>query len=406
MPVTVWARVIGTALLASLWTGRLPAMARSSFAAHMTLHLLVVAVAAPLVALGLAQWRGHQSRALRLLDPLRAWLVELVVVWLWHTPALHHAAQVQLLPFVLEQASFLAAGLLFWLAIVGVVQHDHGRQAGTAVIALMLTLAHMTLLGALLSLSPRPLFAHGADPLAALADQQRGGAIMLVVSAIVYRDGRARRRPPPAASGTTATRRHGMKKVLVGAGLLAVVAATVVWSGVISVKASSGHLAPTYWMLDLVKRRSVVMRARGLETPPLDEAALVGLGAAHFERGCRSCHGAPGVALPLVPTRMTPAPPDLARQVGRWQARELFYLVAHGVKFTGMPAWPAPARTDEVWAVVAFLQRLPTLDHSAYQRVLRADDALDPSARPYAATPVTTTVRHWCRRSRARRRPT
>lgn len=186
MPVKVWAPVLGAALLISLWNGPLPGMTGSSFAAHMTLHLLVVAVAAPLLALGLVEWRGRQSRALRMLDPLRASLLELVVVWLWHMPALHHAAKTRLLPFMVEQGSFLGAGLLFWLAVVGAVHHDHGRHAGTAVIALMLTLAHMTLLGALLSLSPRPLFVHGGDPLGALADQQRGGAIMLVVSAIVY----------------------------------------------------------------------------------------------------------------------------------------------------------------------------------------------------------------------------
>ncbi len=55
-------------------------------------------------------------------------------------------------------------------------------RAGGSVIALVLTFAHMTLLGALLSLAPRPLYDHG-DPaarLSPLADQQMGGTIMLM----------------------------------------------------------------------------------------------------------------------------------------------------------------------------------------------------------------------------------
>jgi cytochrome c553 len=147
----------------------------------------------------------------------------------------------------------------------------------------------------------------------------------------------------------------------------ALVVAAVVLSGVIPVKASSGHLAVTSWVLDFAKRRSVTMRARPIEEPGLDDPALVRLGAAHFETGCRPCHGAPGLAVPVVPQRMTPHPPDLARQVGRWRPRELFYLVAHGIKFTGMPAWPSAARTDEAWAIVAFLRQLPALDAAGYR---------------------------------------
>jgi putative membrane protein len=186
MPVKTWAPLFGGALLASAWTGPLPAFARESFTAHMGLHLLVVAVAAPLLALAVLHRRGPQSRALRLLSPWPASLLELVVVWAWHLPQLHHAARSQLAPFIAEQGLFLAAGLLFWLSIVGAAVGDRGRSAGTAVVALAGTLAHMTLLGALLALAPRPLYAHAGSAVDALADQQRGGALMLVVSTVIY----------------------------------------------------------------------------------------------------------------------------------------------------------------------------------------------------------------------------
>jgi cytochrome c553 len=166
-----------------------------------------------------------------------------------------------------------------------------------------------------------------------------------------------------------------MKRAAIVVLVLAAVAAVVVLSGVISVKASSGHLPVTAWVLDLAKVRSVTMRARAIDAPALDDPALVRLGAAHFDTGCRPCHGAPGSAPPVVPSRMTPHPPDLSAQVRRWRPRELFYLVAHGVKFTGMPAWPAASRTDEAWAVVAFLRRLPDLDGPGYRALVAGDGA-------------------------------
>ena len=50
---------------------------------------------------------------------------------------------------------------------------------------------HMTLLGALLALSPRLLFEHhhGHGELTPLEDQHLGGAVMLVVGGIVYLSG-------------------------------------------------------------------------------------------------------------------------------------------------------------------------------------------------------------------------
>ncbi len=185
MPLTGRASLAAAALVAAGWIGAGVPVSRDSFTGHMALHLLVVTAASPLLALAVLRRRGPASRALRLVTPLPASLVELVVVWLWHVPPLHHAARTSLAAFILEQGMFLAAGLLFWLSIVGVAVRDRGRAAGSAVVGLVLTLAHMTLLGALLALAPRVLYGH-SPTLEALADQQRGGALMLVVSAIVY----------------------------------------------------------------------------------------------------------------------------------------------------------------------------------------------------------------------------
>jgi len=69
---------------------------------------------------------------------------------------------------------------------------------------------------------------------------------------------------------------------------------------------------------------------------------------------------------------MLPPPPALDDVVGSWTDAQLFEIVKHGVRYTGMPAWPAANRDDEVWAMVAFLRRYPQLDAEGY-RALTGD---------------------------------
>jgi putative membrane protein len=178
------------AVLASVWLGPLPDLAHHSFAAHMTMHIAVVAVAAPLIALAVSGTAVDPvCRVPHLFAPIAASLIELVIVWAWHVPALHHAARYQAWVLVVEQASFVGAGVLLWIAAIGGTREQRRLRAGGGVLALLFTSMHMTLLGALFALANRPLFQHAAEsapPLASLADQHLGGAIMLFVGGASY----------------------------------------------------------------------------------------------------------------------------------------------------------------------------------------------------------------------------
>jgi putative membrane protein len=179
----------GLLTLALIWLGPLPSLAPHRFSAHMTMHMGVVAVAAPLIGIALAGRRFDPAlRAPALFSPIPASLVELVVVWAWHTPALHRLARGSTAGLLVEQSMFLACGLLVWTAAFGGAPARRGRSAGAGIVALLLTSMHMTLLGAILALSPRPLFAHAATvPLrSALDEQHLGGAIMLLVGGAAY----------------------------------------------------------------------------------------------------------------------------------------------------------------------------------------------------------------------------
>jgi putative membrane protein len=175
----------GATILAALWLGPLPLEAGSRFSAHMLLHIGVVAVAAPLLAVGLGELAGRRiERWPVLLHPVTASVAELTVVWSWHAPLLHLAAREHTAVLIVEQVSFLIAGVWLWLSAgAGWPARDTNR-AWTGTFALLFTSIHMTLLGALFALAPRPLYHHHGP--GALTDQHLGGSLMLLIGGGVY----------------------------------------------------------------------------------------------------------------------------------------------------------------------------------------------------------------------------
>jgi putative membrane protein len=181
------ALALGLLVLLASWLLPFGELLGGAFSAHMTMHMGVVAVAAPLLAIGLAggaldpvRWRPA------LFPPIPVSLVELGVVWTWHAPALHRAARHSAGLLALEQGSFLISGALVWLAALGGGAAQRAQRRGAGIVALLLTSMHMTLLGALLALPTRALYAHPGHAGHALEDQHLGGAIMLLVGGIAY----------------------------------------------------------------------------------------------------------------------------------------------------------------------------------------------------------------------------
>ena len=203
--------LIGMGIMAVAWVV-LVTGDQGSFSIHMIVHMAVVAGAAPLMAYGLAgQGLDFVSRS-RILTPITASMLELVVVWGWHLPAARELAETSAAARVFEQASFLFAGLTLWLACLGGSDHEKESKRLGGVLGLLFTSMHMTLLGALLALSPRPLYGEGMVTcfgltLNASQDQQIGAVVMLLVGAAVYLAGgvallgRTLREPQPKPLG-------------------------------------------------------------------------------------------------------------------------------------------------------------------------------------------------------------
>lgn len=182
---------VSVCLLAAVALGLLPWLPEHSFSHHMVSHMLIVAVVAPLFTLGLAggPW-DPVSRVPGLFSPFLASLLEFVVVWGWHVPALHNAARQSAAVSLLELASYLAVGLLLWFAAFGGGSAGRLNRSAAGIAGLLLTSMHMALLGVLLALADRPLYSHlggAADwGLTPLQDQEIGGVIMLSFGGSIY----------------------------------------------------------------------------------------------------------------------------------------------------------------------------------------------------------------------------
>lgn len=204
-------------------------------------------------------------------------------------------------------------------------------------------------------------------------------AILVTGFATVGRALKTRRQEDTAGAASTPTGWwHLMRGWMLPAAALAaagaLLAGLVVVSGVVPLKASGGHWAITESLLQFAKRRSIATHTLAVRVPALDDPSLVVKGAGHYDLACRPCHGSPSLQQPRVAAYMLPQPPDLRESVRTYGPSELFYIVKHGLKFTGMPAWPTQQRDDEVWAMVAFLGALPGMHPGEYQRLVDPGD--------------------------------
>ena len=141
------------------------------------------------------------------------------------------------------------------------------------------------------------------------------------------------------------------------------------FAGYYSVGAAAPNVALVDWALARVRVASIERHAT--ETPPfsLDDPAIVQSGARAFgELGCVNCHGAPGANWAKFSEGLRPDPPDLKEIAGELQPGQLFWVIKNGINMTGMPSFGLIKTEDkEIWTVVAFIKKLPTVSPEEYQ---------------------------------------
>jgi mono/diheme cytochrome c family protein len=163
------------------------------------------------------------------------------------------------------------------------------------------------------------------------------------------------------------------KKSLLTLGILSgiAVAATAgfVWSGIYNIGADDTHTKPMYAVLQALRERSIDTRAQKLQLPAnLDDPARIRQGAGNYDAMCTGCHLGPGLQETELSKGLYPTPPNLAKTPV--DAAEAFWVIKHGIKASGMPAWGKSMDDEYIWNMAAFLQELPKLNAEQYQALV------------------------------------
>lgn len=139
--------------------------------------------------------------------------------------------------------------------------------------------------------------------------------------------------------------------------------------GVYNVAADDPHWPITYRFMETLRGRSIAVRASDIEVPPLDDEALVRSGAGNYESMCVACHLSPGASDTEQSLGLYPAPPTWS-ELGTVPPREAFWVIKHGVKMSGMPAWGKSMEDRFIWGMVALLQRFPRMTAADYEALV------------------------------------
>ncbi len=175
-----------------------------------------------------------------------------------------------------------------------------------------------------------------------------------------------------------------MKQILLGAfGGLSLGAATLIGllqAGAIDMAADTPHNPTVYHLIEWAREQAIARRAAVI-TPPdnLSDSNRIRRGAGNYDAMCVSCHLSPGMEDSEIRKGLYPIPPNLSKpdkteDSSRADAR-LFWIIKHGVKASGMPAWSKGGMEDEaIWDLAAFLKIMPTLSMEEYRQLIETSN--------------------------------
>jgi mono/diheme cytochrome c family protein len=175
----------------------------------------------------------------------------------------------------------------------------------------------------------------------------------------------------------------GLTGAALTAAILVMIAVAWLWLGGFDTRASSpSRLAPAALNLALMARVEAAVAKVG--SPPATNGRRTVFGYRQYDAECAACHGAPDLPRAHWAVSLNPQPPDLTETPSHLTPRGLFWLICHGVKMSGMPAFGVQRTDDEIWDLALFVSVLPTMKPQDYQR-LRA--TYGPAPKPFALTP-------------------
>jgi mono/diheme cytochrome c family protein len=147
-------------------------------------------------------------------------------------------------------------------------------------------------------------------------------------------------------------------------------AALFVESGFYNIGADDHHTKTVLALITQLRDRSIEARLGDIKPQLAATPAMIKAGAEHYAALCVGCHLAPGPLKSDLRTGLYPHPPNLAQE-DMQESRRAFWVIKHGIKMSAMPAWGKTLKDAEIWDVVAFVRKMPSMTPEDYQQLLQ-----------------------------------
>ena len=163
-----------------------------------------------------------------------------------------------------------------------------------------------------------------------------------------------------------------VKHVLATTAIVAVGSAAAfglfIQSGAYDFAADAPHTPLVLSLLDRMRERSIDTRAGDVKVPDLSDRQRIVQGAGNYNAMCVQCHRSPGMGDTELSKGLYPSPPNLVKEPV--EPAQAFWVIKHGIKASGMPAWGKSMTDDDIWNMTAFLQVMPKLDEAGYRTMV------------------------------------
>lgn len=183
-----------------------------------------------------------------------------------------------------------------------------------------------------------------------------------------------------SGSGNSGALRATLRALLVLTVIVSAVGALIIYSVVNGGLSTHDEPSRAEEMLARTMRRWATpqsVRTRANPVPPTDE--VLGQGLEHFADHCATCHANNGSGETAIGRSLYPRAPDMrAANTQSLTDGELFSIIEHGIRLTGMPGWGTgtPEGERDSWGLVHFIRRLPKLTPEDIERM----EALNPKS--------------------------
>jgi mono/diheme cytochrome c family protein len=172
-------------------------------------------------------------------------------------------------------------------------------------------------------------------------------------------------------------------KIILSLGVIGLISGGLfVYSGLFPIGADTPHSPAVHWLLEQTRERSIARASADIKVPSLTDPELLLSGGTDYNDMCSACHLKPGQEQSDMSLGLYPSPPNLTlkhleheynHEDTEGAAKRNFWIIKHGIKASGMPAWGITHDDERIWAMVAFLERLPELTPEQYQIITARD---------------------------------